>query len=401
LKTNQHKRLASVRPFDEIAGVALRDSVPYSLFEQVVEQGSLGFSTVDPKSGEIIFANPKFCEMIGYTLDELIEGKVTLRDLTHPDDLERCTSTLRLLVTGEVDWCTIEKRYIQKDKSVVQARATGARLTGCGDRSELTLGVIIAPADANEIPRRSDQSKEVSFWTKDFKSKAETCSQGLKILLGLPPDGPTPSFEEFIARAHPEDRSRIIEEAGRVAKGMFRTSEHRIIRPSGEIRWVSQSAKPVFNDAGEVVGMVGTCIDITDERREPKNSRSADTVKIARQYVDEHWDQPLNVAALAEAANVNVRTLFKHCKANGGFTPNQYIKRVRLNHARAMLQAADPSATIVGIALKCCFQNQGHFARDYRLAFGERPSETLERARRGISALRAPTRPSPSPDLGQ
>jgi AraC-like DNA-binding protein len=61
-----------------------------------------------------------------------------------------------------------------------------------------------------------------------------------------------------------------------------------------------------------------------------------------------------------------------------------------------MLQRADRSTTVLGIALKCNFQNQGHFARDYRLAFGERPSDTMELARRrappgGRQAIHRPT----------
>jgi transcriptional regulator GlxA family with amidase domain len=104
-------------------------------------------------------------------------------------------------------------------------------------------------------------------------------------------------------------------------------------------------------------------------------------VRAVKQHIDLHWYQPLNVTDLAKAAGVNARTLFKHFNQDCGFTPQEYLKRVRLNHARAQLQMADKSTTVLGIALKCCFQNQGHFARDYRLAFGERPSDTLARAR--------------------
>jgi transcriptional regulator GlxA family with amidase domain len=33
---------------------------------------------------------------------------------------------------------------------------------------------------------------------------------------------------------------------------------------------------------------------------------------------------------------------------------------------------------VTGVAFACGFQNLGHFARDYRLRFGELPSETLK-----------------------
>jgi AraC-like DNA-binding protein len=38
---------------------------------------------------------------------------------------------------------------------------------------------------------------------------------------------------------------------------------------------------------------------------------------------------------------------------------------------------------VINVASQCGFLNPGHFARDYRIAFGELPSETLRQSRRG------------------
>ena len=204
------------------------------------------------------------------------------------------------------------------------------------------------------------------------------------MLLGRPVDGPLPSFRECMAQVHPDDRMRVLADVRRVTKGGRNCSEFRIQRPNGELRWVSQTVTPLVDAVGEVVGVIAGCLDITDAKRFARQTPSANTVRAVKQHVDLNWDQPLNITDLAAAAGVNARTLFKHFKQDCGFTPQEYIKRVRLNHARAMLQMADKSTTVLGIALKCCFQNQGHFARDYRLAFGERPSDTLERERRSL-----------------
>jgi len=42
-------------------------------------------------------------------------------------------------------------------------------------------------------------------------------------------------------------------------------------------------------------------------------------------------------------------------------------------------EAIERLHAVIQVALKCGFQNPGHFARDFRLAFGELPSETLKR----------------------
>jgi AraC-like DNA-binding protein len=178
--------------------------------------------------------------------------------------------------------------------------------------------------------------------------------------------------------------------------GTFQSSEFRIVRPSGELRWISQSVKPIFDASSQVIGLAAACMDFTEANRGPDTSPAASTVETVKQFVELNWNQPLSVTDLARAADVNARTLFKRFKQASGFTPQEYIKRVRLHYAREMLQRADRSTTVLGIALKCSFQNQGHFAPDYRLAFGELPSDTLERARRltpegGRQATHRPT----------
>jgi AraC-like DNA-binding protein len=98
-------------------------------------------------------------------------------------------------------------------------------------------------------------------------------------------------------------------------------------------------------------------------------------LRIAEDYIDAHWDQPLALENLTEVANVSARSLFHYFRKWRGKTPMQYLKEVRLKHARQMLQQS-PDLTITEIAFACGFGNLGHFAHDYRKAWGERPSDT-------------------------
>ena len=60
----------------------------------------------------IIEANPAYCNMLGYSKDEL-EG-VHLKEVTHPDDVETSSDHHHKLITGELDNYNFEKRYIHK-----------------------------------------------------------------------------------------------------------------------------------------------------------------------------------------------------------------------------------------------------------------------------------------------
>jgi AraC-like DNA-binding protein len=114
--------------------------------------------------------------------------------------------------------------------------------------------------------------------------------------------------------------------------------------------------------------------------REPlPTSRS--TVRTVEEFVEANWNKPIDIEAMVAVANVSARSLFRQFKRDRGYSPVDFIKRVRLDRAREMLEQHDEDASVVQIALKCGFQNPGHFARYFRLAFGELPSVILKRSR--------------------
>jgi AraC-like DNA-binding protein len=104
-------------------------------------------------------------------------------------------------------------------------------------------------------------------------------------------------------------------------------------------------------------------------------------VRRAMDHIDANWSKPLTVQALASAIGVGARSVFKSFRQSTGRSPMEYVKQVRLGHAREMLMLAEPETTVTGVALVCGFQNAGHFAREYKRAFGELPSITLARAK--------------------
>ena len=101
-------------------------------------------------------------------------------------------------------------------------------------------------------------------------------------------------------------------------------------------------------------------------------------VRRAKAYIDAHATGPIALSDIAEAARLSPRGLQYAFRTATGRTPMQYVRRVRLDAARAELRAADPSAeTVAAIAARWGFSNLGRFAAMYRAEFGETPSTTL------------------------
>ena len=87
-------------------------------------------------------------------------------------------------------------------------------------------------------------------------------------IFDLPPDT-IADVGQFWDRVHPEDRPWVERRADAAITGQAPSyeAEHRIVQPSGAIRWVYQRAE-VFRDAqGAPLRMVGVVHDISDRRQ--------------------------------------------------------------------------------------------------------------------------------------
>jgi AraC-like DNA-binding protein len=104
-------------------------------------------------------------------------------------------------------------------------------------------------------------------------------------------------------------------------------------------------------------------------------------VRRIEDYIEAHWDQAITIEKLTEVTELSARAIFKAFQQSRGYSPMAFVKKVRLTHANEMLKTPDDRTSVTGVAFACGFANLGHFARDYREMFRERPSETLGRAK--------------------
>ncbi len=74
--------------------------------------------------GRLLRVNRRFVDLTGYAAAEL-DGK-RVQDLTHPEDLQRESSVLQRLSSGELSKYVVEKRCVCKDGSPLWVRMTAA-----------------------------------------------------------------------------------------------------------------------------------------------------------------------------------------------------------------------------------------------------------------------------------
>lgn len=114
--------------------------------------------------------------------------------------------------------------------------------------------------------------------------------------------------------------------------------------------------------------------------RDDAASRRFAAVRTCERYMREHLDSRLTLLDLSIACGMRARTLTNAFRAITGFGPVEYLKRLRLSGVRRALQRADGSQVkVIDVAMEWGFWHMSHFARDYRVMFGESPSKTPPR----------------------
>src|SRR5205085_676267 len=98
---------------------ALRESE--ERFRSTFEQAAVGIAHVAP-DGRWLRVNQKFCEITGYTAEEL--SSLTYQQVTHTDDLAADEQLAGKIASGELHHYVLEKRYIRKDGSPVDVSIT-------------------------------------------------------------------------------------------------------------------------------------------------------------------------------------------------------------------------------------------------------------------------------------
>ena len=127
----------------------------------IFHQAAVGIAVAD-LGGRFVEMNQKFCDILGYSADELTE--LTLRHITHPDDLARTEKHLGELLAGEIPEFSLEKRYIRRDGGVVWSSTSVTVLRDAFEVPSRFVGVVQDITDrraAEEALREESRSLEL------------------------------------------------------------------------------------------------------------------------------------------------------------------------------------------------------------------------------------------------
>ncbi|MBL8824687.1 MAG: PAS domain S-box protein [Planctomycetia bacterium] len=238
------------------------------------EQAMDGIFIADTR-GNYVDVNMAGAEMLGYTREEILSKNIT--DLVTAEEMERVAPELQQLMAGlptRQEWhfrCKDGSTLIGEvnARMLPDGRVLGVlRDTTERSRSEAAL------RESEEWLRLTNESASIGTYDIDLITGKARYSPVMCGILGIP-GGTVYHRSEAMKFFHPEDMDKMVkliqssEEPG--SDGAIH-SEHRIIRPNGEVRWLAWSGRTLF-DEGKPVRAIGASMDITDRKQAEETIR--------------------------------------------------------------------------------------------------------------------------------
>jgi PAS domain S-box-containing protein len=133
-------------------------------FRALFDNAPIGIGDIAP-SGELVRANRRYYQIIGYTADEL--QSQPLQDITHPGDRAAEAANARRLFSGEIDSYSMEKRYVHRDGSVVWVDANRTTVRDPDGTPLLYVETV------RNITAQRDAEAEVATLTAELETRVE------------------------------------------------------------------------------------------------------------------------------------------------------------------------------------------------------------------------------------
>ncbi len=130
---------------------ALRESE--ARFHQAFDYASIGMTLVAP-NGRWLKVNPAFCDLVGYSADELLT--MEFQSITYADDLDYSVDHMRRLFMGELPYVHLEKRYIHRQGHIVWVLLSVALV--CDEQNQ----PLYAVAQAQNITQHKRAQQELA-----------------------------------------------------------------------------------------------------------------------------------------------------------------------------------------------------------------------------------------------
>jgi PAS domain S-box-containing protein len=273
----------------------------FDLFRNLLDRTNDSLEIIDAPTRRFLYVNDKACRELGYSRLEMLS--LTVQDI-NPNATEAALKEVARLC-DQNGFALLESVHRRKDGSDFPVEINIKPVTlddrryyvsVCRDITERKQAQQ-ALSDSEERLRLAAEAGKMFAYTWDAATDAIVRSGESSHILGI--DAETPmTGQQTLARIHPDDRNRVVAALGALnPEHPQLLISYRMNRPDGSLTWVERCSRAYFDDAGNLVRMVGMVADITPRKhaeevlssvsRRLLEAQEAERARIARDLHDD------------------------------------------------------------------------------------------------------------------
>jgi PAS domain S-box-containing protein len=242
-------------------------------FRNTFANAAIGCATAIPE-GTFIDANPAYCRLTGYGMDEL--RSMDFSRIIHPDYRAAYMASIARLLAGAIPGFVIETRCLRKDGGTIWARKS---VSASNDATGQPKWIITLVEDITERKKSEDALRESE---EKFRNTFANAAIGFATTI---PDGAlidaNPAYcrltgygldelrsMDFSRLIHPDDRA---ENMALIASMLASdipgfVIENRYLRKDGAVIWVRKSVSATSDAAGKAKWIINLVEDVTERK---------------------------------------------------------------------------------------------------------------------------------------
>jgi PAS domain S-box-containing protein len=234
--------------------------------------------------GAIFEANQAFCDLLGWTQNDIQERRVRWVDITPPKYIDQVSQAVKgLVIDGKA--APFEKEYIHKDGHLIPVIVAILALDTTGSD---WLSFILDLSEQKEAEhqlqvseakfRQLSESIPQIVWLADAKTNLVYANRRLYEYSGMTVE--ELEGDKWFKLMHPDDVSRFVD--AWIRSGSYTNAYEMEVRyrsRSGDYRWFLARTAPVINERKEVLMWVGTSTDIDEQKNDEYDLKESE-----RQY---------------------------------------------------------------------------------------------------------------------
>ncbi|MDD5758035.1 MAG: PAS domain S-box protein [Desulfobulbaceae bacterium] len=254
----------------------------------VVEQSPTSIVITDP-TGVIEYVNPKFCELTGYSAEEVVghNPRILQSGNTPQEEYDRLWATILGGETFHGEFCNKKKGGELYWESATVAAITddaGAITHFVAIKEDITLRKEAANAlrRSEERLNAAQRIAHIGSWELDLLTNTLVWSAEIYRIFEIDSAEFGASYDAFLNVVHPDDREMV--NAVYTNSLVTRTPyviEHRLLLSDSKIKYVREQCETVHGADGKPLRSIGTVQDVTELKQIENDLR----------YAKEEWER--------------------------------------------------------------------------------------------------------------